>query len=142
MWRIDEEYVGPLDQLLEDLRGAGRLQVERDAALVAVGEMPLIGFICVRLRRDLVRMSPRVAARRFDFDDVGAEIRQDDGGAGRRDEACEVNHLESRKNVVAWHWVSPKSSCLLQRPRNCGARFSRKADVPSFLSSVPAHRPK
>src|SRR5215471_8904016 len=112
MWRIDDEYVGPRDKLLDDLMGAGRLQVERDAALVAVGEMPLIGFICVRLRRDLVRMSPGVAARRFDFDDVGAEIRQDDGGAGRRDEAREVHDLEPRKNVVACHWISPKSSCL------------------------------
>src|SRR5215475_3628723 len=31
---------------------------------------------------------------------------------------------------------------VLHRPWNWGARFSRKADVPSFLSSVPAHRPK
>src|SRR6516164_10413928 len=132
MWRIDEEYVGPLDQLLDDLLRAGRLQVECDAALVAVGEMPLIGLIRRRLRRYLVRMSPGVAARRLHFDDVGAEIRQDDGGAGRRDEAREVHHLESGKNVVAGHWISPKSSCLLQRPRNLGARFARKADVPSF----------
>src|SRR6516225_10347290 len=108
MWRIDEEYVGPLDQLLDDLLRAGRLQVERDAALVAVGEMPLIGFICRRLRRDLVRMSPGVTARRFDFDDVGAEIRQNDGGAGRRDKAREVHYFESGKDVVAWHWISPK----------------------------------
>src|SRR5215471_21269374 len=108
MWRIDDEYVGPRDQLLDDLMRAGRLQVERDAALVAVGKMPLIGLICHRLRRYLVRMSPGVTARRLHFDDVGAEIRQDDGGAGRRNEAREVHHLESRKNVVAWHWVSPK----------------------------------
>src|SRR5262249_23290403 len=31
---------------------------------------------------------------------------------------------------------------VLHRPLNRGARFSRKADVPSFLSSVPAHSPK
>ena len=31
---------------------------------------------------------------------------------------------------------------LLQRPWNRGARFSRKAVVPSFLSSVAAQRPK
>src|SRR5258706_11174665 len=30
----------------------------------------------------------------------------------------------------------------LHRPWNCGARFARKADVPSFLSSVPAQSPK
>src|SRR5215469_9727581 len=31
---------------------------------------------------------------------------------------------------------------ILHRPWKCDARFSRKADVPSFLSSVPAHSPK
>jgi len=45
MRRIDDEYVGPPDQLLDDLLRAGRLQIKRDAALVAVGEMPLIGII-------------------------------------------------------------------------------------------------
>src|SRR6516164_1824861 len=120
MWRIDEEYVGPLDQLLDDLLRAGRLQVERDAALVAVGEMPLIGFICRRLRRDLVRMSPGVAARRFHFDDVGAEIRQDDGCAGRRDEAREVHDLEFGKNVVACHWVSPNRRACFSGPGTWG----------------------
>ena len=31
---------------------------------------------------------------------------------------------------------------LFHRPWNCGTRFSRNADVPSFLSSVAAQRPK
>src|SRR4029453_8333381 len=70
--------------------------------------MPLIGFIRRRLRRDLVHVSPWVTARRFDLDDVGAEVRQDDRGAGRRDEAREVHHLEFGKDVVACHYVSPK----------------------------------
>src|SRR5579864_9842505 len=103
MWRIDDEYVGPRDKSLEDLLGVGRLQIERHAALVAVGKMPLIGFICHRLRRNLVPMSPWIAARRFDLADVGTEVRQDDGGAGRRDEAGEVDYLESSKYVFACH---------------------------------------
>jgi len=85
--RVDDEDVGPPDKLLENLLGARRFQIGRDAALVAVVEIPLLQIICRRLRRDLVCMSPGVTARRFDFDDVGAEIRQDDGGTGRRDEA-------------------------------------------------------
>src|SRR5262245_4447014 len=104
MWRIDDEYVGPRDKFLQNLLRAGRLQVERDAALVAVGKMPLIGVICRRLRRDLVPISPGVAARRLDLDDVGAEVGQDHRGAGRRNEAREVNYLQSGKNVVTCHW--------------------------------------
>ena len=61
--RVDDEDVGPRDQLLEDLLGTGRFQIERDAALVAVGEMPLIGLIRARLLRDPVPMPPGVAAR-------------------------------------------------------------------------------
>src|SRR5262245_44378828 len=34
------------------------------------------------------------------------------------------------------------SGKFLHRTWNCGACFSRKAHVPSFLSSVPAHSPK
>ena len=40
-------------------------------------------------------MSPEVAGRRLHFDDVGAKVRQDDGGAGTCDEAREVDYLET-----------------------------------------------
>src|SRR6516225_3280886 len=43
--RVGHEHVGPLDELLENLLGARRLQVENDPALVAVCEMPLIRII-------------------------------------------------------------------------------------------------
>src|SRR5215471_5032976 len=87
-----------LTRLLDDLLSAGRFQIERDAALVAVGEMPLVSVICQRLRWDLVRKSPGVAVRRLHFDDVSAEIGQDHGGAGSCNEACEVHDFESEKN--------------------------------------------
>ena len=38
--------------------------------------------------------------------------------------------------------MSVSSKPALHRPWNCAARFSRNADVPSFLSSVAAQRPK
>src|SRR5262245_1459661 len=100
--------------------------------------MPLVGIVCQGLRRDLVAESPRVSIRRLDFDDVGTEVGQDHGGAGSRNVGREVHDLESGKNVVACHWMSPESCAWrrsLHRPWNWGARFSRKADVPSFLSS-------
>src|SRR5713226_5305778 len=36
-----------------------------------------------------------------------------------------------------------RATCVAstQRPLNCGDRFARKAEVPSALSSVPAHKP-
>src|SRR5262252_221427 len=140
--RVDHEHVRPLAEFLKNLLSARRLQVEHDPALVAVREMKGVSVFRRRLRGKLMRVSPQVTGRWFDFDHVGAEVRENYGGAGARNEGREVYDFESGKDVVACHWVSPKSSWLLQRPRNCGARFSRKADVPSFLSSVPAHRPK
>src|SRR4029077_12695821 len=132
------------DKLLENLRSARGFQIESDAALVAVGQMPGIGIFRLRLRRGLVANPPEVAARRLPLYDVGAEVGQDHRGAGTRDETCEVHHLQSGENVVACHVASPVSRVrlCLHRPWNWGVRFSRKAVVPSFLSSVAAQRPK
>ena len=101
--RVDDEHVGPFDELLEHRLSARRFQIERDAALVAVGQMPGIGILRQRLRRDLMPVSPEIAARRLHLDHVGAEVGQDHGGAGTGDEAREVHHLQSGKNVVACH---------------------------------------
>ena len=59
MRRVDDEHVGPFDQPLENLLSARRFQIERDAALVAVGQVPGIGVLRLRLRRDLVPDSAR-----------------------------------------------------------------------------------
>ena len=100
---VDDEHVRPFDELLENLPGARVFQVERNAALVAVGEVPRIGILRLRLRRDLMPNSPHVAGRRLDLNDVGTEVGQDHGGAGTRDEAREVHHLQSGENIVACH---------------------------------------
>ena len=54
------------------------------------------------------------------------------------------NDFQSGEYIVVCHWFLPKRHRRRnpQRPWNWGARFSRKADVPSFLSSVAAQRPK
>ena len=93
--RIDDEHVGPVDELEQDLLCAGRLEIERNAALVAVGEVPLIGILRLRLDRRLMPVSPRIAVRRLDLDDVGAEVGQDHGGAWSRDEARQIHDLQS-----------------------------------------------
>ena len=81
MRRVDDQHVGPFDQPLENLLGARRFQIERHAALVAIGQVPGIGVFRLRLRRDLVTMSPEVAVGRLNLDDVSAKVGQDHGGA-------------------------------------------------------------
>ena len=51
-----------LTKPLENLLGARGFQIERDAALVAVGQVEGIGLFRLRLRRDLVPDPPHVAA--------------------------------------------------------------------------------
>ena len=108
MRRVDDEHVGPLDQPLENLLSARRFQIERDAALVAVGQVPGIGVLRLRLRRDLVPHSPAVAGGRLHFDDIGAKVGQDHRGAGARDETCQVHDFQSGEDIVAAHGL-PRS---------------------------------
>ncbi len=103
MRRIDDEHVGPFDELFDDLRCARRFQIERHAALVAVGQMPGIGILRLRLRGNLVPVSPQIAVRRLHLDHVGAEIGQDHGGAGTRDEARKIHYFQSGEDVVGCH---------------------------------------
>ena len=95
MRRIDDEHVGPFDELLDDLLGGRRFQVDRHAALVAVGQVEGIGILRKRLRRDVLPVPPELAAWRLYFDHVSAEVGQDDGGARTSDEAREVHHLQT-----------------------------------------------
>src|SRR6185295_6907706 len=99
------------DQPLENLLSAWRCQIERDAALVAVGQGPLIGILGVRLVRELIAYSPEVAGRRLHFDDVGAEIGQDRRRAGSGDEARKVHDFQPGEDVVICHWSLLSRSC-------------------------------
>jgi hypothetical protein len=101
--RIDDQYVCPFDEPLEDLGGGRRFEIEDQSALVAVVEVPRVVVVGARLRRDLVPHAPRVARRRLDFDHVRAEVAQDDRRARTGDEARQVDDLQSRKDVVSFH---------------------------------------
>src|ERR1700744_5998681 len=144
MRRIDDENIGPFYELFEYLLCARRLQIKRHAPLVAIGEMPGIGILCDWLWWHMVRMPPQFTVRWLHLDYVSAEVRQDHRSTRAGDEARQVHHFQSGKNVVGCHSCPFQvAACRLRhRPRNFGARFSRKAEVPSFLSSVAAQMPK
>src|ERR1700686_3358955 len=100
MRRIDDEHVSPFDQLFENLLRARGFQIKSDAALVAIGQMPGVGILGDRLRRQVVRNSPQVAVRRLYLDDVGTEVGKNHGSAWARDKAREIHHLESGEDIV------------------------------------------
>src|SRR5580704_6231075 len=112
---VDDEHIGPFDELLENLLGAGGFQIERDAALVAIGQVPGIGILRRRLRRNLVPYPPEVAGRRLDFDDVSAEVGQDHSGAWASDETREVHDLQAGEDIVVWHGFPSFSVRMLTR---------------------------
>src|SRR5882757_6842863 len=58
MRRVDDENIGPFDQLFETLPGARRLQIKRHTPLVAIGEVPGVSILGYRLRWQVVRNSP------------------------------------------------------------------------------------
>ena len=109
MRSVDDEHVGPFDQALQNLPRVGRFQVQSQSTLVTVVQMPLISVFGERLRGEPVRHPPQLAHGWFDFDDIGAEVRQNHGCARTGDEARKIDNLHSREDVVAcrcvfsWH---------------------------------------
>src|SRR5690606_13810770 len=81
--------VGLGDELVEDIAAFGGLEVEREAALVAV-EVPEIGAVAGAAEAG-------IAGGRFDLDDVGPPVGElaHAGGAGA--DAGEIEDLEARE---------------------------------------------
>src|SRR5438128_6307866 len=86
MWRVDDEHVRPLGQALDNFCRVRRFEINRYPTLVAIVQMPHVGILGLRLRRNLVPDPPQFAFRWLDFDHVSAEVGQDYGGAGTGDE--------------------------------------------------------
>src|SRR6266508_6369018 len=90
--------------------------------------MPLIRVLRIRLRRDLVRMSPVVTGRGLYFDHVGTKIRQDYSGAGASDEARQVYYFQSGKNILSRHCLS-----LMSVPPAVAGGCHLKFNVSAFI---------
>ena len=95
MWGVDDQHIGPLDEPFENLPRVSRLQIESQSPLVAIVQVPGIVILGARLRRDLVSNPPQIARGRFDLDHISAKVGQDDRCTRTRDEAREIDDLET-----------------------------------------------
>src|ERR1700684_3850950 len=103
---VDDEYVGPLDQALENLLRARRFEIERNATLVSIRQLEGIRLVRIRLGRNLLPLSPHLSLRRLDLDDLRAEVGENRRRAGARDEAGQANHFQTKKDVFVCHKIS------------------------------------
>src|SRR5262249_15702575 len=129
-------HVGAVDELERDRSALGRLQIERDAAFVAVGAHVYHSLAVV----------PDVAAapvalpgslRRLDRDHVGAEVRQRLYAHGAEQEMIEADDANSLQQVE--HRMSPTPSAH-SRPRFRGTNGCTQPDARYCVSSRSGKR--
>ena len=97
---VVDEHVGPIDQPQQHLARRRGLQVEHDAALVAVDPHEQRGHVAADARPGVAR---GVALRRLDLDDVGAEIAQHLRGVGPEHHRGEIEHAHARERTgISW----------------------------------------
>ena len=87
---IFQQHVGPPDQLEQQLAAFRGFQVQRDRPLVGVQHGERQGDGHARRRA----MTQRLAVRRFDLDDVGARLRQQEAGIGPLEDLPEIQHRD------------------------------------------------
>ena len=93
---VVHEHVGPIDQPQQRLARRRGLEVEHDAALVAVDPHEQRGHVAAHARPGVAR---GVALRRLDLDDVGAEIAQHLRGIGPEHHRGEIEHAHARERA-------------------------------------------
>ena len=89
---IVDESIGAVDQPPQRLLGRGALEVEHDAFLGAVHAQEHGGHARTAPRAHLAHS---VAARRFDLDDLGAEIAQGLCGVGAVDDGRQIEDADA-----------------------------------------------
>ena len=99
---VIEQYIGGLDQFLQCGQTFGVFQVEHDRALVAVVVQEDVPHRLVPHRRD---MAQDVSVRRFDLDDVGAEVTQQLGGKGAQNNRAQVQYTYAVQRLS--HCIAP-----------------------------------
>jgi hypothetical protein len=125
---VRDQNIGARGECERRLPALGRFQIERDAALVAVGlqEQRAHPFVPPR-----ANPPHGVAARRFDFDDVGAEIAEDLGRERTHHDGRQVEHADSTQG--------PGGGFRLVRPN--GLRTSAHRVPPPWIGRMsPARR--
>lgn len=108
---VRHQHIGPPHQTLEHGPGAGRLEVEREAALVAVVQLPgVVDPFDLGVGRDAAERTVCVArVRWFHLDDVGAEVTEDGGRGGPGNETGEIDDVQSLQEGCAAHDYSLSS---------------------------------
>jgi hypothetical protein len=108
---VGHQHIGPPHQTLEHGPGAGRLEVERNAALVAVVQLPgVVDSLDMGVGRDAAERTVCVAhVRGFHLDDVGAEVTEDGGRGGPGNEAREIDDVQSLQEGRVAHNYSLSS---------------------------------
>ena len=123
-----DQHVGMRGEPAQDLLAVCGLKVEGDAPLVPVHHHEGSGFIGdLRWHRTARIIS---AGYLLDLDDVGAEVGQHEAAGRTCHVMGEVDDLEAgdRPLGVLGHIQRPST---IQRPLNCGVRFSMNARTPS-----------
>jgi hypothetical protein len=94
--------VGAGDQLLEQLGALRRLQLERDAELVAVpvlrGRHALLDAVAHPLHAERHALAPAVA--RFDLDHPRAHVGEQHGAEGHGDDLSQVDHRDVAQRLI------------------------------------------
>ncbi len=97
------EDVGLARQALDDFAAARVVEIDADAALVAIVR-EIDGRLTVPLRGEAARVVTRAGA--LDFDHVGAEVAEQFRAKGSGDVLCQVDYDEAVQGQ--WHEVSPR----------------------------------
>ena len=98
-----DQHVGAGDQPAQDFLAAVGLQVEHDAALVAVHHQEGRGLVA-DLRRH--GMPGVVAVRPFlDLDDVGAHVGEHQGAGRTSHHMGEIDDLQAGQRAEGWCWA-------------------------------------
>src|SRR5215472_3453359 len=117
--KILDQHVGALNGLEEDRAAFFMLQIDRDAAFVAL-EVLKVGPVAAAAQL-------RLAVRRFDLDDLCPPIRQLAHRRRTRTHTREIENLEAREGERLRHGYVPEKR---------GLRFSMKARRPSEKSAL------
>jgi hypothetical protein len=127
--------VGRVGELLRDAALLRVLEIQREAALAAVGRIEIV-FVVLGAPAVAPDPAQLVAVERlFELHDVGAHVGQHERAVRPGDDAGEIEHPHAGERLG-----QRGLRHAAHRPFHCGLRFSRNASTPSFASSESSTR--